>query len=196
MMCAWRSAGSSSTACCIRVAMASLVGARALGVQRMPVPPPSTQVAARHLPAVDAAAFHAQAPVHEVRHRLGHRHHGAGARAWARLAELRGDGAGPGARAVEQHRRALRACPAPAAQHHEQRAVVRHLVDLVALEHLRARALRGEREGRRHEARVGLAVFHAQRAAHGARPSQGQRSRRRAAEIISRPRSKSLLRSR
>jgi uncharacterized protein YeaO (DUF488 family) len=171
MKCAWRSAGSSSMACVRERGDGVAVDARAVGIERIAPAAAEHEVAARHLPAVDAAALDAQAPDHEVRQRLGHHHHGMARAQRHCLAELGGEVAGPCARAVEQHRRMHLERIARA--QHEHRAVVRHLVDLVALEDLRARALRRERESGRHQARVGLPVFHAQRAADRARAEPG-----------------------
>eukprot|EP01041_Mallomonas_annulata_P016967 gene16968-35192_t len=64
--------------------------AGAVGIERHARSTTQHQIAACHLAAVDAAALDAEAPCHEARHRLGHRHQGAARGQGRHLPELAG----------------------------------------------------------------------------------------------------------
>ncbi|MNS92885.1 hypothetical protein D3C72_1270320 [compost metagenome] len=143
--------------------------ARIVRIHRHAAPAADHAVAARDLPCVDAAALHAQAYVHEHGQRFGDHHQRMDGGFGNGLAEAFGKPARPGARAVEQEARAH--FQRVAGAYDEARAVVFRGGHAHALAHIGAQGGRGTRKGRRHQPRVGVAVFGAEGAA-GHLPSQ------------------------
>ncbi|MNK92790.1 hypothetical protein D3C87_1129260 [compost metagenome] len=141
-----------------------MAGARAGVVEGKALATAQHAIAPRHLTRINAATLDAGAGAHHQRQRLGHQHRRVPGMHRHRLAELRGEAAGPGAGAVQQPRRVqlqtgLRA-------YAEALTVMFNGVHRALFMHLRTVTLRRPGECRGHQPWVGVAVIRAIRRAH------------------------------